>query len=88
MKRTLFWIALIGLILLHHDWWYWDDATLVFGFLPVGLAYHVGISLAAGGLWAWAVFFAWPELFREPAGQRPQEASPATGPPGQASSTS
>jgi len=29
----------------------------------VGLWYHVLISLAAGGLWAWAVFGVWPEIF-------------------------
>jgi hypothetical protein len=63
MKHALFWIVFVALLVLHHDWWYWDDATLVFGFLPVGLLYHALISLAAGGLWAWAVFGVWPEIF-------------------------
>ena len=63
MKKKLFWLVLIVLILLHHDWWFWSDATLLFGFLPIGLAYHIGISLAAGTLWAVAVFYAMPEVF-------------------------
>ena len=71
MKRTVFWIALVVLMVLHHDWWLWSDGTLLFGFLPVGLAYHAGISLAAGILWAIAVFYAMPEVF---------EADPEEGP--------
>lgn len=64
MKRTLFWIALVALMILHHDWWFWSDPTLLFGFLPIGLAYHALISLAAGALWAVAVFYAMPEVFQ------------------------
>ncbi|MHC4400442.1 MAG: DUF3311 domain-containing protein [Planctomycetota bacterium] len=63
LKAKLFWMGLIVLMVLHHDWWFWDDGRLVFGFLPVGLAYHALVSLAAGGLWALAVFVIWPELF-------------------------
>ena len=56
MKHRMFWIALFVLIVLHHDWWFWNDGTLLFGFLPIGLGYHALISLAAGALWAWAAF--------------------------------
>ena len=46
----------------HQDWWWWDDSsTLVFGFIPVGLAFHAGISLTAGILWALALHFCWPK---------------------------
>ncbi len=48
---------MLALLVLHHDWWFWNDGRLLFGFLPVGLAYHALISLAAGGLWTWAAFF-------------------------------
>lgn len=65
MRRTLFWIALVGLIVLHHDWWFWNDGRLVWGFVPVGLAYHAFISLAAAALWAWTVYRGWPELFEQ-----------------------
>jgi hypothetical protein len=54
------WIAFVGLFLLHQDVWFWDDRTLVFGFLPIGLAYHTLFSIAAACLWAAAVKWAWP----------------------------
>ncbi len=53
-------IAAVILALLHHDFWFWNDRTLIFGFMPVGLFYHALYSLAAGGLWWLAVKFAWP----------------------------
>jgi len=59
MKRFLI-IAAIILAVLHQDFWNWDNGTLVFGFMPVGLAYHACYSLLAAGLWALAVRFAWP----------------------------
>ena len=65
MKRTAFWIALLALIILHHDWWFWSNGRLLFGFLPIGLGYHALISLAAGGLWAWAAFGALSEHFTD-----------------------
>jgi hypothetical protein len=59
--KTLIWLLVIILIIIHQDFWYWEDATLVFGFLPIGLAYHAGISIAAGIVWTLACQFAWPE---------------------------
>ena len=54
------WIAATVLFVLHQDFWWWDSRALVFGFLPVGLAYHAVYSIAAACLWAMAVRFAWP----------------------------
>lgn len=54
------WGLVLALAVLHYDFWYWDDRTLVFGFMPIGLAYHAGFSLAAGLVWLLAVRFAWP----------------------------
>jgi hypothetical protein len=65
MKHKLFWVAFAAIVILHHDWWLWDDGRLRFGFLPVGLGYHAVISLAAGALWAWAVLGVWPERFED-----------------------
>ena len=65
MKQLVFWFLLAVLMIAHHDWWFWDDGRLLLGFLPMGLAYHALISLAAAGLWAWAVYGVWPELFEE-----------------------
>jgi len=59
-NRTLMWILFAVLVVLHHDFWFWSDATLLFGFLPVGLGYQMLISLAASALWGWAAFNAWP----------------------------
>ena len=59
-NRTLMWIFFAALVVLHHDWWLWNDGRLVFGFLPIGLGYQVLISLAAGALWGWAAIYAWP----------------------------
>ena len=51
----------IALAILHWDFWWWDSATLVFGFIPIGLAYHALFSIACAVTW-WAVSrFAWPE---------------------------
>ena len=65
MKHIVFWIALLALMILHHDWWLWNDGRLLFGFLPIGLGYHALISLAAAGLWAWAAFDALSEYFAD-----------------------
>ncbi|MCH7227597.1 DUF3311 domain-containing protein [Haloferula sp. A504] len=53
-------IVFIVLAILHQDVWNWDNADLVFGFLPVGLAYHAGYSLTAAVFWALVTRFAWP----------------------------
>ena len=68
MKKKAVYLALILLGVLHQDFWYWHDTTLVFGFLPVGLAYHAVYSLAAAFLWYLALTYAWPsdvEAFAE-----------------------
>jgi hypothetical protein len=58
--RRLVWSAFVLLFVLHQDFWLWDDRTLVFGYLPVGLLYHVLYSIAAALLWVAAIRWAWP----------------------------
>jgi hypothetical protein len=59
-------MVLVALLLIaHQDYWNWDDATLVFGVLPMGLFYHLCISLAASAVWFIGVTFAWPKTFSE-----------------------
>ncbi len=63
-RTAAFWIVwgvVILLGILHQDLWFWDDTTLVLGFLPVGLFYHAMFSLACGVTWAMAVKFCWPK---------------------------
>lgn len=61
MKQALLILATLVLYALHQDVWFWREARpLAFGFLPIGLAYHVGYSVAASAL-LWAlVRWAWP----------------------------
>ena len=54
------WGLVLLLVVLHQDFWLWDDSDLVFGFLPVTLLYHACISLAAGVVWYLATLWAWP----------------------------
>lgn len=61
----IIWIVAVLLFLLHQDFWFWSDGTLIFGFLPVGLAYHAFFSIAAACLWALAVRFAWPQTLED-----------------------
>lgn len=58
--RKLVYLFPLSLLFLHHDFWYWDDTTLVFGFMPIGLAYHAMYSIAASAAWAAVIHFAWP----------------------------
>lgn len=48
------------LLILHQDNWLWTDGTLVFGFIPIGLVWHAGISIAASATWLLATKIAWP----------------------------
>jgi hypothetical protein len=60
MRRFVYGLIVL-LAILHQDFWWWDDAEpFVFGFMPIGLAYHAGISVAAAVLWAMAVHYCWP----------------------------
>ncbi len=59
--RILLIIATAGLYAAHQDLWFWRTARpLIFGFLPIGLAYHAAYCVAAALLmWAFTAF-AWP----------------------------
>jgi len=62
MKRWLLVLAVAVLYVLHQDIWFWRTARpLVFGFLPVGLAYQAAFSVAAAGVLWLLVRFAWPQ---------------------------
>lgn len=59
------WSIVVILFVVHQDFWWWDDKTLVFNFLPIGLFYHALFSVAAGLTWALANKFAWPDHIEE-----------------------
>ena len=58
--KYLIWAGVVLLVILHQDNWFWEDDTLVFGFMPIGLLWHIGISICASILWYLATLFAWP----------------------------
>lgn len=59
--KAVVWGLVLLLVVIHQDLWFWNDDRLVFGFMPITLAYHAGISLAAGIVWFLAINFAWPD---------------------------
>jgi hypothetical protein len=73
MKHRGLVIAVIVLYLLHQDFWFWRSAEpIVFGFLPVGLFYHICFTLAVALLMLALVKWAWPtELESEPGDDQP-----------------
>lgn len=59
--RNVVWGLVILLVIIHQDFWFWYDDTLVFGFIPIGLFYHALISIGASVTWYLATVYAWPE---------------------------
>jgi hypothetical protein len=61
-KTILLTLLVLAVYVLHQDSWNWTKAEpLVFGFLPVGLAYHAGYSVLCAIAMAVLVKFAWPK---------------------------
>jgi len=60
MKRVV--IVFLGLLIVfHQDFWWWHRVEpMVLGFIPIGLAWHVGLSLLAAVLAAMMVRYCWP----------------------------
>ena len=64
--KLLLTLLILAVFLLHQDFWNWrKSAPLMFGFLPVGLAYHAAYSILSAGLMAVLVKFAWPKHLDE-----------------------
>lgn len=62
MKKLLLLILVIAVYVVHQDYWNWNKTEpLVFGCLPIGLAYHAGYSiLCAITMWV-LVQTVWPK---------------------------
>lgn len=69
MKKKIVYSLAFLLFLLHLDLWWWNDESLVFGILPVGLAYHALYSIASAIVWGLAVLVAWPDRLEKLAEQ-------------------
>ena len=53
-------VLFFALLILHQDFWNWDQGDLLLGLFPVGLAYHAAFSVLCAALGALAVYRAWP----------------------------
>ena len=61
MRAWLFYGVLwLAMLALRHDFWWWSDKRLLFGFLPVGLASQAAYSLLCMVVMAWLVRRHWP----------------------------
>jgi Protein of unknown function (DUF3311) len=66
MKKFLLLLLILAVYVAHQDFWNWSKTDpLVFGFLPIGLAYHAAYSILAAALMAVLVAFAWPKHLEE-----------------------
>ncbi len=75
LKALLLTVLVVAVYCLHQDSWNWKRAEpLVFGFLPIGLAYHAAYSILAAVTMAVLVKFAWPKHLEnvEPGGDHPK----------------
>lgn len=68
-------VVVLGIVLfaLHQDVWNWTSDRLIFGFMPIGLAYHALYSIAAAMLWAYAIRVAWPKALERWADSKEEE---------------
>lgn len=64
-KRTLIILFFLLLLVLHQDFWWRSDATLVFGIFPVSLAYHIVWTLLVAVGWFLVTKFCWPHALDE-----------------------
>lgn len=64
-------LFLLAFFALHQDVWFWRESRpLVFGVLPVGLAWHAGYTLAVSGIMAMLVRHAWPSHLEDASDER------------------
>jgi hypothetical protein len=86
VRRILLATLVLGLYVLHQDWWNWTSARPLFlGFLPPGLWYHALFSVASAICMALCVRLAWPghlETLVEESARSPREASRSEEPRG------
>jgi hypothetical protein len=76
IRKLLLALLILVVFLLHQDCWNWKNGNLIFGVLPVGLAYHAAYAIAAAALMAILVRCAWPAHL-----DRAEAAEPPGNPP-------
>lgn len=74
MNRLLLTAVVAALYVLHQDLWFWREARpLVFGFLPIGLAYHAAYCAAIALLMWTLTRVAWPEHLESAAEEKTRD---------------
>ncbi|HNO77424.1 MAG TPA: hypothetical protein PKN33_05120 [Phycisphaerae bacterium] len=59
--RIFVYFLIVLLAIVHQDFWWWDtEKPLIGGVVPIGLAYHALVSLAAAIFWGLAAKYCWP----------------------------
>jgi uncharacterized protein DUF3311 len=72
-------VLVFAIYLVHQDFWNWKKAEpLIFGFLPIGLAYHAGYSILAAILMAVLVRIAWPKHLEDIQSEQPARSGEQT----------
>jgi hypothetical protein len=62
MKKLSLFLLIVAVYAAHQDLWNWSKPEpMIFGFLPVGLAYQAAYSVACAALMAILVKTAWPK---------------------------
>jgi hypothetical protein len=70
MRHALLAALVVAVYALHQDYWFWHRAhPILFGMLPIGLAYHVVYSIVAAAVMWLLVRYAWPGV-EEPGDER------------------
>lgn len=76
-KKLLLTLLILAVFCLHQDFWNWQNGGLVFGLLPIGLAYQAAHAIVSACLMAVLVKFAWPaELDRFESALEDEDRSP------------
>ena len=76
--KILTYVIFLALLILHQDFWWWNNDSMVLGFLPVGLAFHVLFAIACAVLGFVAIKGIWPHEL-EKLSEQPLEELSTTG---------
>lgn len=75
--RWILSLLVLVVVLLHQDTWFWNSKAAVFGFLPIGLAYHAAFTLLCS-LTMWTlILYVWPEDLERDAEEETPAAVPS-----------
>ncbi len=76
--KWLLTILILVVYVLHQDYWFWGNRSLVLGFMPVGLAYHAAYAVLVSVMMAILVKFAWPKHLEDTESEFPDSGEVGT----------